>query len=257
MTFDKKLISLKIFQVWFSNRRARLRKHTGSNSSGPLATYGALPLTNIPCQYPPADLSGLPHHSAAHHAEAWHHQKSQFANYNHLMAHSQQLNHAFQNAAFPGTSTGSTFAHLSGNTTHPHNHQLTENGIPRNEFASRCTSSTDTYPKHPSTYLPKDGAKPSETDESKQEAFPKSIIDDYNKIAAAENFSKMAADYSKMASESNLNWNQSHGGINVGFGGLGPMGMHHGDGYSFPNISDVFNQQNYSSSSGGVNKYWA
>ncbi|XP_077293630.1 paired box protein Pax-7-like isoform X2 [Arctopsyche grandis] len=246
-------------QVWFSNRRARLRKHTGSNPSGSLAAYGGLPLTNIPCQYPAADLSTIPHHSA-HHADAWHHQKTQFANYNHLMAHSQQLNHAFQNAAFPGPSSGSTFAHLSSAGNGSHHNQLIENGIPRNEFASRCSGSSDPYPKHPSTYLPKasgENAKTAESDENKPESFPKSIIDDYNKIAAAENFSKMAADYSKMASESNLNWNQSHGGINVGFGGLGPMGMHHSDGYSFPNISDVFNQQNYGSGSGTVNKYWA
>lgn len=176
------------------------------------------------------------------------------------MAHSQQLNQAFQNN-FPGTSSG--FNHpppATSSETHP---QLLENGMPRHEFASRCVNPCDPYPKHPSLYLPKNQGSSealksptTEAEEAKSESFPKSIIEDYNKIVAAENFSKMAADYSKLTSETNLNWNQTHIGINMGFGGLAPVGIHHSDGYSFPNIGDGFGQQNYGHATTSVNKYW-
>ncbi|GLV34829.1 gooseberry-neuro [Carabus blaptoides fortunei] len=39
-------------QVWFSNRRARLRKHTGVGSSTNNLGFPSIPLTNMPCQYP-------------------------------------------------------------------------------------------------------------------------------------------------------------------------------------------------------------
>lgn len=41
------------FQVWFSNRRARLRKHTNSTAvSNGLVTFAGLQIPNLPCQYP-------------------------------------------------------------------------------------------------------------------------------------------------------------------------------------------------------------
>ncbi|KAJ8948047.1 hypothetical protein NQ318_003381 [Aromia moschata] len=39
-------------QVWFSNRRARLRKSTGGNPANALG-FASLPLTNMACQYSP------------------------------------------------------------------------------------------------------------------------------------------------------------------------------------------------------------
>lgn len=45
-------IKNNLFQVWFSNRRARLRKNSGNpNSTNPL-TFPSLPFTNVSCQYP-------------------------------------------------------------------------------------------------------------------------------------------------------------------------------------------------------------
>lgn len=68
------------FQVWFSNRRARLRKHVGAGvvgggMSGPL---GPLSLSALSCQYPPCPeppLPGPPHYDPHH--SIHHHQQSQ------------------------------------------------------------------------------------------------------------------------------------------------------------------------------------
>ncbi|KAF5288094.1 hypothetical protein FQA39_LY15519 [Lamprigera yunnana] len=67
-------------QVWFSNRRARLRKHaTGGNPTNALS-FASLPLANMTCQYP---SDGSPHE--------W--KNSQFVNYNMLQQSSVSSNH--------------------------------------------------------------------------------------------------------------------------------------------------------------------
>ncbi|KAL1498377.1 hypothetical protein ABEB36_009184 [Hypothenemus hampei] len=55
-------------QVWFSNRRARLRKSSGAVSAASTLGFSGLPLTNMPCQYPMESQYD------------W--RNSQFANYN-------------------------------------------------------------------------------------------------------------------------------------------------------------------------------
>ncbi|RZC39412.1 gooseberry-neuro, partial [Asbolus verrucosus] len=55
-------------QVWFSNRRARLRKHVGNGNAAALG-FPSLPLANVACQYP---ADGAQHD--------W--RNAQFSNYN-------------------------------------------------------------------------------------------------------------------------------------------------------------------------------
>lgn len=40
------------FQVWFSNRRARLRKHAGGSNPSAALGFSSHPLANMACQYP-------------------------------------------------------------------------------------------------------------------------------------------------------------------------------------------------------------
>uniref|UniRef100_A0A1Y1K492 Protein gooseberry-neuro n=1 Tax=Photinus pyralis TaxID=7054 RepID=A0A1Y1K492_PHOPY len=58
-------------QVWFSNRRARLRKHAGNGNPATTLSFASLPLANMTCQYTS---------DAAQHD--W--KNSQFVNYNML-----------------------------------------------------------------------------------------------------------------------------------------------------------------------------
>ncbi|XP_044252399.1 protein gooseberry-neuro-like [Tribolium madens] len=66
-------------QVWFSNRRARLRKHVGNGNATALG-FPSLPLANMACQYQPE--------SAQH---DW--RNAQFSNYNMFQQSSYNANH--------------------------------------------------------------------------------------------------------------------------------------------------------------------
>lgn len=44
-------ITIVILQVWFSNRRARLRKHAGNTNPAAALSFASLPLSNMACQY--------------------------------------------------------------------------------------------------------------------------------------------------------------------------------------------------------------
>lgn len=45
------IIAFVIFKVWFSNRRARLRKHVVNGNTATALGFPALPLGNMTCQY--------------------------------------------------------------------------------------------------------------------------------------------------------------------------------------------------------------
>ncbi|KAF5291567.1 hypothetical protein FQR65_LT01880 [Abscondita terminalis] len=67
-------------QVWFSNRRARLRKHASNGNPATALSFASLPLANMACQYP-SDSS----------QHDW--KNSQFINYNMLQQSSFNTNH--------------------------------------------------------------------------------------------------------------------------------------------------------------------
>lgn len=67
-------------QVWFSNRRARLRKHATNGNPSSALSFASLPLANMACQYP---TDGTQHD--------W--KNSQFVNYNMLQQSSFNPNH--------------------------------------------------------------------------------------------------------------------------------------------------------------------
>ncbi|KAK4873954.1 hypothetical protein RN001_013314 [Aquatica leii] len=67
-------------QVWFSNRRARLRKHATNGNPSSALSFASLPLANMACQYP---TDGTQHE--------W--KNSQFVNYNMLQQSSFNPNH--------------------------------------------------------------------------------------------------------------------------------------------------------------------
>ncbi|KAL0821720.1 hypothetical protein ABMA28_005146 [Loxostege sticticalis] len=242
-------------QVWFSNRRARLRKHTGSNSTPSLAGYSALPMPQIPCPYPAGDMPPLPQHPQ--HPDAWHHQK--YANYNQLMAQSQHLNQAFQNAAFPSTSS-STFSHLvTANVPAPS--QILDAAVPRNDYARYPTN--DVYNK-PINYLPKEPeadekVTSEEVIEPREDAFVKASNDDYSKALPNTEYPKVPADYSKVPVDpsASANWSPSHNSLNMSLAGLSSEYKYMNDPYAFPNMSDQLNQHNYPNPPPNApNKYW-
>ncbi|XP_068914922.1 protein gooseberry-neuro-like isoform X2 [Tenebrio molitor] len=68
-------------QVWFSNRRARLRKHVGNGNAATALGFASIPLANMACQYP-SD-------TAAQHD--W--RNAQFTNYNMFQQSSYNSNH--------------------------------------------------------------------------------------------------------------------------------------------------------------------
>ncbi|XP_030040418.2 protein gooseberry-neuro isoform X5 [Manduca sexta] len=244
-------------QVWFSNRRARLRKHTGSNSAPSIAGYSPIPMPQIPCPYPGGEIPSLPQHHPQH-PDAWHHQK--YANYNQLMAQSQHLNQAFQNAAFPSTS-GSTFGHLVTGTNGPPHSQILDAGVPRNDYARY--SSNDVYNK-PINYLPKDTEEEKvpndEIIEPREDNFPKPAGDDYDKTLpnSDSDYPKVPADYSKVSVDPSVtsNWSPSHNSLNMSLAGLSSEYKYMNDPYTFPNIADPLNQHSYPNPPNAANKYW-
>lgn len=242
------------FQVWFSNRRARLRKHTGSNATPGIAGYSALPMPQIPCPYPGGEIPSLSQHHPQH-PDAWHHQK--YANYNQLMAQSQHLNQAFQNAAFPSTS-GSTFSHLVTGTSSTHS-QILESSVPRNDYARYPNN--DVYNK-PMTYLHKesdveDKVPSEEVIEAREETFVKPSGDDYSKALPTSDYpSKVPTDYSKVSVDPVANWSTSQNSINMSLAGLSNEYKYMNDPYAFPNVTDPLVQHNYPTPPNGNNKYW-
>ncbi|XP_073961261.1 protein gooseberry-neuro-like isoform X2 [Choristoneura fumiferana] len=237
-------------QVWFSNRRARLRKHTGSNTAPSLASYSTLPMPQIPCPYPAGEIPSLSQHHPQH-ADAWHHQK--YSNYNQLMAQSQHLNQAFQSAAFPSTS-GATFGHLvAGANGSPHS-QILDPGVPRNDYARY-----DVYNK-PINYLPKetedDKIASEEIIEPREDTFVKPSSEEYNKTLPASDY-KVPADYSKVPGDPTpANWSPSHNSLNMSLAGLSGEYKYMNEPYAFPNIPDPLTQHNYSNPPNPGSKYW-
>ncbi|XP_063537248.1 protein gooseberry-neuro isoform X1 [Cydia strobilella] len=236
-------------QVWFSNRRARLRKHTGSNTAPSLTGYSTLPMPQIPCPYPAGDIPSLSQHHPQH-PDAWHHQK--YANYNQLMAQSQHLNQAFQSAAFPSTS-GTTFSHLVGGTNGSPHSQILDPGVPRNDYARY-----DVYNK-PVNYLPKDDDDKVASDEiiePREDGFVKPT-EEYSKALPPSDY-KVPADYSKVPDgpAPASNWSPSHNSLNMSLAGLSGEYKYMNEPYAFPNIPDPLTQHNYSNPSNAANKYW-
>ncbi|KAJ0174676.1 hypothetical protein K1T71_009784 [Dendrolimus kikuchii] len=240
-------------QVWFSNRRARLRKHTGSNATPGIAGYSPLPMPQIPCPYPGGEIPSLSQHHPQH-PDAWHHQK--YANYNQLMAQSQHLNQAFQNAAFPSTS-GSTFSHLVTGASSTHS-QILDSSVPRNDYARYPTN--DVYNK-PISYLHKeseaeDKVPSEEVIEPRDETFVKPNGDDYSKALPTAEYPKVPADYSKVSVDPAANWSPSHNSLNMSLAGLSNEYKYMNDPYAFPNVTDPLVQHNYPNPPNGNNKYW-
>lgn len=240
------------FQVWFSNRRARLRKHTGSNSAPSLAGYSSLPMPQISCPYPGSEIPSISQHPQ--HPDSWHHQK--YANYNQLMAQSQHLNQAFQNAAFPSTS-GATFSHLvSGGSGPPHGQILDTGLTSRNDYIRYPTN--DMYGK-PVNYLQKepegeDKVPADDVIEPRADSFSKTSADDYAKSIPNE-YSKVSSDYSKVpADPSSSNWTP-HNSLNMSLTGLSSEYKYINEPYTFP-IADPLTQHNYPNASNPTNKYW-
>ncbi|XP_063365582.1 protein gooseberry-neuro isoform X2 [Cydia amplana] len=236
-------------QVWFSNRRARLRKHTGSNTAPSLSGYSTLPMPQIPCPYPAGDIPSLSQHHPQH-PDAWHHQK--YANYNQLMAQSQHLNQAFQSAAFPSTS-GATFGHLVGGTNGSPHSQILDPGVPRNDYARY-----DVYNK-PVNYLPKDDDDKVASDEiiePREDGFVKPT-EEYSKALPPSDY-KVPADYSKVPDgpAPASNWSPSHNSLNMSLAGLSGEYKYMNEPYAFPNIPDPLTQHNYSNPTNAANKYW-
>ncbi|XP_026321373.1 protein gooseberry-neuro isoform X4 [Hyposmocoma kahamanoa] len=242
-------------QVWFSNRRARLRKHTGSNPAPSLASYSTLPMPQIPCPYPAGEIPPLSQHHPQH-PDSWHHQK--YANYNHLMAQSQHLNQAFQSAAFPSTS-GSTFGHLVSGSNGPSHSQILDTTVPRNDYP-RYTSN-DVYNK-PINYMPKesegeDKVATEDAIEPRDDSF-KVPTEDYNKTLPNSEYPKVPTDYSKVAADpgSTSNWSPSHNTLNMSLSGLSGEYKYINDPYAFPNIPDPLTQHSYPNPPNPTNKYW-
>ncbi|XP_049875853.1 protein gooseberry-neuro isoform X2 [Pectinophora gossypiella] len=242
-------------QVWFSNRRARLRKHTGSNTSPSLASYSTLPMPQIPCPYPSGEIPPLSQHHPQH-PDSWHHQKY---NYNQLMAQSQHLNQAFQNAAFPSTS-GATFGHLVSGANGPSHSQILDAAVPRNDYPRY--SSNEVYNK-PINYLAKetegeDKGTTEEGIEQREDSFIKVPAEDYSKTLPNNEYPKVPTDYSKVTVDPSpsSNWSPSHNTLNMSLAGLSGEYKYMNDPYSFPNIPDPLTQHNYPNPPNAANKYW-
>ncbi|VVC92093.1 unnamed protein product [Leptidea sinapis] len=241
-------------QVWFSNRRARLRKHTGSNAAPSLSNYPSLPMPQIPCPYPAGEIPPLSQHHPQH-PDAWHHQK--YANYNQLMAQSQHLNQAFQ-ASFPSTSS-STFGHLVAGVNGPSHSQLLEASAPRNDYG-RYASTGELYNKtinYMHKELDDDKATNEEVIEPRQDDnYGKSSVTDYKDLTSSE-YPKVPTDYSKVTVDAPPpHWSPTHNSLNMGLTSLPSDYKYMNDPYSFSNIPDPLNQHNYPNPPNPANKYW-
>nr|XP_026495882.1 protein gooseberry-neuro isoform X1 [Vanessa tameamea] len=242
-------------QVWFSNRRARLRKNTGSNSTPTLASYSTLPMPQIPCPYPAGEISSLSQHHPQH-PDPWHHQK--YANYNQLMAQSQHLNQAFQNAAFP-SSSGATFSPLVSGASAPSHSQILDANAARSDYARYPPN--DIYNKT-INYMPKDTEAEDKivTDEiieQRDDAYAKTAGNEYKELQTSD-YPKVPTDYSKLAVDpSSSNWSPSNNSLNMSLAGLSSDYKYMSDPYSFSNIApDPLNQHNYTHPGNAANKYW-
>ncbi|XP_026495882.2 protein gooseberry-neuro isoform X1 [Vanessa tameamea] len=242
-------------QVWFSNRRARLRKNTGSNSTPTLASYSTLPMPQIPCPYPAGEISSLSQHHPQH-SDPWHHQK--YANYNQLMAQSQHLNQAFQNAAFP-SSSGATFSPLVSGASAPSHSQILDANAARSDYARYPPN--DIYNKT-INYMPKDTEAEDKivTDEiieQRDDAYAKTAGNEYKELQTSD-YPKVPTDYSKLAVDpSSSNWSPSNNSLNMSLAGLSSDYKYMSDPYSFSNIApDPLNQHNYTHPGNAANKYW-
>nr|QMU24250.1 paired protein [Panorpa liui]QMU24252.1 paired protein [Panorpa liui] len=205
-------------QVWFSNRRARLRKHVGATAGGSL---GPISLSALSCQYPSS--SELPH-TSNHHQIAPH--------YDQIMAHSHQ--------AFQTNFTNSTFNHANP-TVIQHNDSSVyrpQNG--GDLYGTKMPDFTKMESKFPSNDYKMTTAEYSKISEE----YTKMATESFSKLAA-ENYSKMAVEnYSKMAAnEAATNWSQT---------GYQGYAFHN----NVTSVGDVFSQQSYTTSN-AANKYWA
>lgn len=244
-------------QVWFSNRRARLRKHTGSNSTSSLASYSSLPMPQISCPYPGGEIPTLSQHHAQH-PDTWHHQK--YSNYNQLMAQSQHLNQAFQNAAFPSTSSA-PFGHLVGSTNGPHHGQILDTGVsPRNDYSRYPPN--DMYSKPPYLHKEPQSEEDKVTNDDiletrDEDPFPKAS-EEYAKTMPPNDYLKLPSEYSKVATDSigASNWNPPHSSLNMTLSGLPSDYKYINEPYTFPNIGDSLSQHNYPNAPNPSNKYW-
>lgn len=214
-------------------------------------------MPQIPCPYPAGEIPSLSQQHPQHPDVAWHHQK--YTNYNQLMAQSQHLNQAFQNAAFPSTS-GSSFGHLVPGANGPPHSQLLDSGIPRNDYARYPSS--EIYNK-PINYLPKeaevdDKVNTDEVIEPREDTFEKPAGDEYSKALPNNEYPKVPADYSKVSADPSAasNWSPSHNTLNMSLGGLSSEYKYMNDPYSFPSVSDPLSQHNYPNPPNTANKYW-
>ncbi|XP_050347957.1 protein gooseberry-neuro isoform X1 [Nymphalis io] len=242
-------------QVWFSNRRARLRKNTGSNSTPTLASYSTLPMPQIPCPYPAGEISSLSQHHPQH-PDPWHHQK--YANYNQLMAQSQHLNQAFQNAAFP-SSSGATFSPLVSGASAPSHSQILDANAARSDYARYPPN--DIYNKT-INYMPKDSEAEDkivsdDIIEQRDDGYVKTTGNEYKDLQSSD-YPKVPTDYSKLAVDpSSSNWSPSNNSLNMSLAGLSSDYKYMSDPYSFSNIApDPLNQHNYTHPGNAANKYW-
>ncbi|XP_045451470.1 paired box protein Pax-7 [Melitaea cinxia] len=240
-------------QVWFSNRRARLRKNTGSNSTPTLASYSTLPMPQIPCPYPAGDIPSLSQHHPQH-PDPWHHQK--YANYNQLMAQSQHLNQAFQSAAFP-SSSGATFSHLVSGASASTHSQILDANTARSDYTRYPPN--DIYNKT-INYMPKDTEAEDkivsdEVLEQRDDTYVKG--NEYKELQSSD-YPKVPTDYSKLAVDpSSSNWSPSNNSLNMSLAGLPSDYKYMSDPYSFSNIApDPLNQHNYTNPGNAANKYW-
>lgn len=174
------------------------------------------------------------------------------------MAQSQHLNQAFQNAAFPSTSSA-TFSHLVSGSNGPAHGQILDAGLSaRNDYARYPTN--DMYSKQ-LTYLNKDPITDDKVPgddvlETRDETFAKPAADDFSKNLNSD-YPKHPSEYSKVSTDpSSTNWSPSHSSLNMTLPGLSGEYKYMNEPYNFPNVPDPLSQHNYPSAPNPANKYW-